>query len=150
MVDVSHKRATFRVAEAAGRVSLGHKAFRALREQGLQKGDALTVAKLAGIMGAKYTSTLLPLCHQVPLSSVTVEFVLDEPDHAVAIYARATSTGPTGVEMEALTAVTVTALAIYDMCKAVSKAIRIEGIHLVSKTGGRGGAYRREHIQPTT
>ncbi len=149
MVDVSHKPATVRVAEAAGRVSLGQEAFTALREQGLHKGDALTVAKLAGIVGAKHTSTLLPLCHQVPLSSVTVDFMLDESDHAVAIRARTTSTGPTGVEMEALTTVTVAALAIYDMCKAISKAIRIEGIHLVSKTGGRGGAYRREHIQPT-
>jgi len=143
MVDVSHKRATVREAHATGRVVLGSEAFKALREQGLKKGDALVSSRIAGIMAAKQTAALIPLCHPIALSSVSVDFVLDEPQHSLTIHARAATVGPTGVEMEALTAVTVAALTIYDMCKAVSKAIRIEDVHLVSKKGGQGGAYHR-------
>ena len=146
MVDVSGKPATQRMAEAVGRVLLGRKAFLALREQDLPKGDAFAVAKVAGIMGAKRTATLVPLCHPVPLSSVTMDFALDETDHAVVICATTTSVGPTGVEMEALTAVTVAALVIYDMCKSVSRSIRIDGVHLVCKIGGKSGAYHRDHL----
>lgn len=141
MVDVSRKALTCRVAEAAGSVVLGKRAYRALKDEGLPKGDALAVAKVAGMMAAKNTPNLIPLCHQVPLTSVSVDLMLDDANHAVRIQARATTTGPTGVEMEALTAVTVTALTVYDMCKAVTKSIRIEGVHLVSKAGGKGGAY---------
>ncbi len=149
MVDVSSKRSTPRVAKAAARVVLGAEAFGALRAQGLKKGDALAAARLAGIMGAKHVSTLIPLCHSVPLSAVAVDFELDEAGRAVVISGEASATGPTGVEMEALTAVTVAALTIYDMCKAVSKAIRIEGIHLVSKRGGQSEAYHRQSIHMT-
>ncbi len=146
MVDVSRKAPTLRTAQAAGRVVLGESAFRALCDQSLSKGDVLATARLAGIMGAKQTSALIPLCHQIPLASVTVDFEWDEPARAIVVLAKAVSVGSTGVEMEVLTAVTVAALTIYDMCKAVSKAIRIDDVHLVSKTGGTSGAYHRRHI----
>ena len=140
MVDVSNKASTVREALAAGTVVLGTEAFKALKNQGLKKGDALVTARLAGIMAAKRTAQLIPLCHQISLTSVKVAFTLDERTNSVGIEARARATGPTGVEMEALTAVTVAALTLYDMCKAVSKAIRIEGVHLVFKRGGKSGA----------
>ena len=150
MVDVSHKSVTHRLAEAAGRVVLGKRAYQALQDQGLRKGDALAVARVAGIQAAKHTSTLIPLCHSIPLSSVSVDFAMDDSECAVRVNAKAVSTGPTGVEMEALTAVTVAALALYDMCKAVSKSIRIEDVHLVSKKGGKSGDYSHQSVPYTT
>ena len=141
MVDVSEKPPTVRTARAAARVVLGQPAFEQLKNCTLRKGDALAVAKVAGVMGAKRTSSLIPLCHAVSLSSVTVDMDLDEVEHAVAIQATATATGPTGVEMEALTAASVAALTLYDMCKAVNPGIRIEALRLVSKTGGKRGDY---------
>lgn len=123
---------------------LGPVAYGLVAQNALRKGDALAVAELAGVMGAKQTSALIPLCHNVFLSSVEVKLDLRPERHSVAIRATATAVGPTGVEMEALTAVSVAALALYDMAKAASKGIRIEAVRLESKSGGRGGDYTRE------
>ncbi|WP_456425995.1 cyclic pyranopterin monophosphate synthase MoaC [Rhodocaloribacter sp.] len=143
MVDVADKRATVRTAVAVGRVILGEEAFRLVRENKIRKGDVLTLAQIAGIMGAKQTSKLIPLCHDVLLRGVDVELSLNETALAVDVRAYTKSVGPTGVEMEALTAVSVAALTIYDMCKSVSKAILITDIHLLAKTGGQSGDYRK-------
>ncbi|MCB0719287.1 MAG: cyclic pyranopterin monophosphate synthase MoaC [Bacteroidetes bacterium] len=143
MVDVSDKSASTRTAVAVGRVLIGEDAFTLVRENRVRKGDVLTVAQIAGILGAKQTSQLIPLCHDVSLKGVDVELTLNEEHFAVDIRAFAKSVGPTGVEMEALTAVSVAGLTIYDMCKSVTKSIEITGIHLVAKTGGQSGDYLR-------
>ncbi len=141
MVDVSTKQVTPRRAVAAGRVVLGGEAFQALVAGDATKGDVLTTAEVAGIMGAKETSRLVPLCHPVLLDAVDLKFELCDVDHAVDIRAETTSVGRTGVEMEALTAVAVAALTVYDMCKSFSKAIRIMDVRLISKEGGSRGPY---------
>ena len=143
MVDVSDKNNTIRTAVAGGRVLLGEEAYRLVVENKIRKGDVLTIAQIAGIMGAKQTSKLIPLCHDLSLKGVDVEFSLREDDHAVEIRAFAKTIGPTGVEMEALTAVSIAALTIYDMCKSVSKGITITEVHLLAKTGGQSGDYRK-------
>jgi cyclic pyranopterin monophosphate synthase len=143
MVDVSPKTATARTAVAAGRVVLGEEAFRLVKENRIRKGDVLTVAQVAGVLGAKQASRLIPLCHDVLLQNVDIDFELDEPTSAVEIRAITKSEGPTGVEMEALTAVTVAALTIYDMCKSVSKDVSVTDVRLLAKTGGQSGDYRR-------
>ncbi len=143
MVDVSTKTDTVRTAVAAGRVLLGEEAFGLVTENKIRKGDVLGIAQVAGIMGAKQTSKLIPLCHDVYVKGVDVEFTLNPDDHAVDIQAYTKTVGPTGVEMEALTAVSVAALTIYDMCKSVSKAIQITDVHLLAKTGGQSGDYRK-------
>ncbi len=143
MVDVGAKPDTVRTAVAAGRVLLGSQAFQLVQENKVRKGDVLTVAQIAGIMGAKQTSKLIPLCHDVQVKGVDVELVLNEADQAIDIRAYAKTTGPTGVEMEALTAVSIAGLTIYDMCKSVSKEIVITDIHLLAKTGGQSGDYRK-------
>jgi molybdenum cofactor biosynthesis protein MoaC len=114
-----------------------------VQDNDIQKGDVLTTAQIAGIMGAKQTSQLIPLCHDVQIDGVDVEFTFDEEAHAIEIRAYTKSIGVTGVEMEALTAVSITALTIYDMCKSVSKGIRVTDIHLLAKTGGQSGNYRK-------
>ena len=139
MVDVSAKAATERVAE--GRVVMG-KATLDLIVSGNAKGDVLGAARIAGIMAAKRTSELIPLCHPLALSKVTLDITPDKKLPGCIV--RATVTGPTGVEMEALTAVSVACLTIYDMIKAVERGVRIEGIHLVEKIGGKSGHYRAE------
>jgi cyclic pyranopterin monophosphate synthase len=144
MVDISAKSATVRTALAAGRVLLGEEAFVMVKEQRVRKGDVLSTAQLAGIMGAKQTSRLIPLCHDVSLRGIDVELTLDDQTQSVEIKAFAKTTGATGVEMEALTAVSVAALTLYDMCKSISKGMRIHDIHLVAKTGGQSGDYRRD------
>lgn len=143
MVDVSGKADTLRTAVAAGRVIVGDQAFQRITENNVRKGDVLGTAQIAGILGAKQTSKLIPLCHDVQVKGVELEFVPNEDDHAIDIRALAKTTGPTGVEMEALTAVSVAALTIYDMCKSISKAIQITDIHLLAKTGGQSGDYRK-------
>lgn len=143
MVDVSGKADTLRTAVAVGRVILGREAFERVRDNTVRKGDVLAIAQIAGIMGAKETSRLIPLCHQVQIQGVDVELTLNEDAEAVDIRAFAKSIGPTGVEMEALTAVSVASLTVYDMCKSVTKDLRIDNIHLLAKTGGAGGDYRR-------
>ncbi|KAA5605970.1 cyclic pyranopterin monophosphate synthase MoaC [Roseospira marina] len=141
MVDVSAKPETTRTAVAKGRVLAAPETLRRIRDHGLSKGDVLSVAQLAGIMGAKRTPDLIPLCHPLPLTKVTVDLRLDEADHAVEITATCALTGRTGVEMEALTAVSVAALTVYDMCKAVDRSMRITDVRLVHKSGGKSGTY---------
>jgi cyclic pyranopterin phosphate synthase len=142
MVDVSAKPATERTAVAEGRVLMS-KATLALIEQGqAKKGDVLGTARIAGIMAAKRTSELIPLCHPLALSKVTVDIAADSRLPGCIVRASVKVTGPTGVEMEALTAVSVACLTIYDMIKAVERGVRIEGIHLIEKIGGKSGHYR--------
>lgn len=143
MVDISHKPWTARTAVAAGRVVVGAEALRLIRENEIRKGDVLAVSNVAGVLGAKQASRLIPLCHDVLLQNVEVEFDFDEEEGAIEIRAITKTEGPTGVEMEALTAVTVAALTVYDMCKSVTKDIEITGVRLLAKTGGRSGDYRR-------
>ena len=140
MVDVSDKAVTARTARASGRVLVSAEVVALLRGEGVPKGDALAVARLAGIMGAKQTPSLVPLCHPLALSGVEVDLAV--ADDAVEIAATVRTTDRTGVEMEALTAVSGAALTLYDMCKAIDKAMRVEDIHLVSKTGGLSGDYQ--------
>lgn len=142
MVDVGSKSETSRLAVAAGRVRLGEVAFQLVAENRLKKGDVLAAAQLAGIMAAKRTSQLIPLCHNIVLTSVDVTLTLDFPSLSVVIECTAGSRGQTGVEMEALTGVSVAALTVYDMCKSVSHDIVISDIRLVSKTGGKSD-FRR-------
>ena len=139
MVDVGRKPESQRVAVAGGSVLMLPETLDLVRANGLEKGDVLGVARVAGIMAAKKTSELIPLCHPLPLDQVTVEFRLDGSKSAVEITATARTTAKTGVEMEALTAVAVSGLTIYDMCKAVDRGIRIEGVRLLRKSGGKSG-----------
>ncbi|WP_119678412.1 cyclic pyranopterin monophosphate synthase MoaC [Indioceanicola profundi] len=141
MVDVSAKDETERVATARGRVSMRPETFALIRDGGMKKGDVLAVARLAGIMAAKKTSDLIPLCHPLAISKAAVEFELAEEDSAVDIEATVKLKGRTGVEMEALTAVSVAALTIYDMCKAVDRWMSIGDIRLVHKSGGKSGTW---------
>ena len=141
MVDVSQKPATERVAVAAGSIVMAKTTLDLILAGGAKKGDVLSVARLAGIMGAKRTPDLIPLCHSLPLESVAVELSCDAARNTVDITATCKVTGRTGVEMEALTAVAVAALTVYDMCKAVDRGMRIEGIRLLRKSGGRSGTY---------
>lgn len=148
MVDVSGKTPSCRTASAQATVLLGPTAFLLLRENQLVKGDALAVAQIAGILGSKQTSNLIPLCHPLPLDHVSVTFDLDEVEKAAIVTATCRTTGRTGVEMEALTAVSVAALTVYDMCKAVSQDIIITDIKLISKTGGKRD-FNRIHNKTT-
>ncbi len=139
MVDVGWKPNTEREAVARGRVAMRPQTLALIRANAFDKGDVLGVARIAGIMGGKNTSQLIPLCHPLPIDKIGVDFDLNEAESAVEISATARTTGKTGVEMEALTAVSVAALTIYDMCKAVDRAMRIESVRLVRKTGGQSG-----------
>jgi cyclic pyranopterin phosphate synthase len=139
MVDVSAKPATERIAIAKGSVVMKPATLEMIKKGETAKGDVLAVAQMAGIMAAKQTSQLIPLCHPLPITSVSVELKLDEERSAVDITATVKTTAQTGVEMEALTAVSVAALTIYDMCKAVDRGMRIESIRLARKSGGRSG-----------
>jgi len=144
MVDVSAKAETERVATATGSVIMAKATLDLIQAGGVKKGDVLSVAQLAGIMGAKRTPDLIPLCHPLALTSVTVELTCDPVRSAVDITATCKLKGRTGVEMEALTAVAVAALTVYDMCKAADRAMRIEGIRLLHKSGGKSGVYEAE------
>lgn len=144
MVDVSEQSDSARTAVAFGRVHLGDEAFQRVRDHDIDKGDVLTTAQIAGIMGAKQTDKLIPLCHDVTINGVEVDFTLSEDEKAIDIRAFTKSFGVTGVEMEALTAVSVAALTIYDMCKSVTKDIRIGDVHLRAKTGGQSGNWKSE------
>jgi cyclic pyranopterin monophosphate synthase len=141
MVDVSAKAESERVATAGGSVIMQRATLELILAGGVKKGDVLSVAQLAGIMGAKRTPDLIPLCHPLALTSVTVELSCDPPRSAVDIIATCKLKGRTGVEMEALTAVVVAALTVYDMCKAVDRGMRIEGVRLLHKSGGKSGTY---------
>jgi len=144
MVDVSDKAATERTATAKGLVTMQPETMALIQEGGVKKGDVLNVAQLAGIMGAKRTPDLIPLCHPLDLTSVTVDLTCDPERNAVEISATCKLKGKTGVEMEALTAVAVAALTVYDMCKAVDRGMRISDIRLVHKAGGKSGTFEAE------
>ena len=144
MVDVSDKAVTVREAVARGRITMSADALRAVREATLKKGDALQAARLAGIMAAKRTAELIPLCHQIPLTSVTVEVAADEAHSALVVTARAKTNAETGVEMEAMNAAAIACLTIYDMLKASDRAMVIESIMLLEKHGGASGDYVRK------
>ena len=141
MVDVSAKDVTQRVAVAEGTVRMQPATLRAIRDGAAAKGDVLGVARLAGIMAAKRTSDLIPLCHPLPLTAVEVELTADAEASAVHITATVRTTGRTGVEMEALTAVSVAALTVYDMCKAVDRGMVVEAVRLKHKSGGKSGTW---------
>lgn len=144
MVDVTAKAETERVAVAAGRVTMRPETLALIQRGDLAKGDVLAVAQVAGIMGAKRTPDLVPMCHPLMLTGVALELTPDAANNSVEIRATVKTTGKTGVEMEALTAVTVAALTIYDMCKAVDRAMRIEAVRLVRKSGGKSGLIELE------
>ncbi len=144
MVDVSGKMETERVATAKGAVLMQPETLALIAAGGVKKGDVLSVARLAGIMGAKRTPDLIPLCHPLALASVKVDLAVDEARSAVEISATCKLTGRTGVEMEALTAVAIAALTVYDMCKAVDRAMQITEIRLVHKSGGKSGTYEAD------
>ena len=142
MVDVSAKPATEREAVAEGRVVMQRKTLAIVRKGDAKKGDVLAVARIAGIQAAKRTHELIPLCHPLPISQITIDITPDAKLPGVIVQARVKVAGKTGVEMEALTAVSVACLTIYDMVKAVERGMRIEGIRLIEKRGGRSGHYR--------
>ena len=142
MVDISAKGDTVRSASAAGRVLVNAETFHLIRTGGMKKGDVLAAAQIAGIMAAKRTPDIIPMCHPILLKGVEISFRLNEADLAVEITATARCTGATGVEMEALTAVSAAALTVYDMCKAVQKDMVIDSIRLLEKSGGKSGDYR--------
>ncbi len=139
MVDVSSKAETQREAVAKGEILMKAETLALIKGEKVVKGDVLTVAQIAGIMAAKQTPYLVPLCHPLLLNEIKVELEIDEKRNAVLITSTVKNTGRTGVEMEALTAVTAAALTIYDMCKAVNRAMRIENVRLIKKSGGRSG-----------
>ena len=142
MVDVSAKAATERVAVAEGRVIMAPKTLALVRKGDAKKGDVLGTARIAGIQAAKRTHELIPLCHPLPIAQVEIELLADADLPGIVVRARVKVAGKTGVEMEALTAVAVACLTIYDMVKAIERGMRIEGIRLVEKRGGRSGHYR--------
>lgn len=143
MVDVSDKPQTQREAIARGSVYVKPETIALIKEKAMKKGDVITVAKVAGIMAAKKTSELIPLCHPLNITSISVEITIDDDRNRLDIESRVKTLGQTGVEMEALTAVSVSALTIYDMCKAVDKEMTISDIMLIEKRGGRSGHFKK-------
>lgn len=150
MVDVSDKDDTTRIAIAHGRVSMMPETLMLATKGDTKKGNPVAIAELAGIMAAKKTADLIPLCHPLPLSSVKIEIVPADKESALIVTARVKTTGKTGVEMEALTAVSAACLTLYDMLKAVDKAMIIGAIELLEKTGGKSGTYRKPDAFPVT
>jgi cyclic pyranopterin phosphate synthase len=144
MVDVSQKDITMRRAIAEGSIKVNQEVFRSIKEQTNKKGDVLAVARIAGIMAAKKTSDMIPLCHPLFITKVTIDFELDEDNYMIKAIATTKVNGKTGVEMEALHAVSVTLLTIYDMCKAIDKSMEISDIRLLHKEGGKSGVYDYE------
>lgn len=144
MVDVSQKDITMRIAIAEGSIKVNQEVFRSIKEQTNKKGDVLAVARIAGIMAAKKTSDMIPLCHPLFIIKVTIDFELDEENYMIKAIATTKVNGKTGVEMEALHAVSVTLLTIYDMCKAIDKSMEIADIRLLHKEGGKSGVYDYE------
>ncbi|MGW8194390.1 MAG: cyclic pyranopterin monophosphate synthase MoaC [Desulforhopalus sp.] len=144
MVDVGAKQDTVRVAEAIGNIRMSARAFELVKSGTMAKGDVLGIARVAGVMAAKKVDSLIPLAHPLMISKATIDFSYREEDHSIDIIATVGISGKTGVEMEALTAVSVAALTIYDMCKAVDKSMVIGEIRLLKKTGGKSGTYIRE------
>lgn len=144
MVDVSGKNITFRTATAVGEIHVGNAIMDAVKSGNMKKGDVLGVARVAGIMGVKRTSDLIPMCHPLPVQKCSIDYELDEKNGIIRAFCTVKTEGKTGVEMEALTGVQVTLLTIYDMCKAIDKGMIMSNIHLVEKTGGKSGDFRFE------
>jgi len=144
MVDISEKKETKRVARASGKISMNEVAYRLLVSGQSKKGDVLGIARIAAIQGSKHTSLLIPLCHPLSLTHVSIEFNLEDEQQSVEVIATTETTGKTGVEMEALTAVSTGLLTIYDMLKAVDKGMQIGHIHLLEKKGGKSGDWRAD------
>ncbi len=144
MVDVGNKADTARVAVAAAQIVMQPATFQAIRAGNIKKGDVLTIARLAGIMAAKKTAELIPLCHPLSLTHIQIEFEMLDAQSTIVMRATVRTTSKTGVEMEALTAVSVAALTIYDMAKAIDRHMHIEGIRLLEKAGGQSGHFRAE------
>ena len=144
MVDVSQKDITMRIAIAEVSIKVNQEVFRSIKEQTNKKGDVLAVARIAGIMAAKKTSDMIPLCHPLFITKVTIDFELDEDNYMIKAIATTKVNGKTGVEMEALHAVSVTLLTIYDMCKAIDKSMEISDVRLLHKEGGKSGVYDYE------
>ena len=144
MVDVSQKDITMRIAIAEGSIKVNQEVFRSIKKQTNKKGDVLAVARIAGIMAAKKTSDMIPLCHPLFITKVTIDFELDEENYMIKAIATTKVNGKTGVEMEALHAVSVTLLTIYDMCKAIDKSMEISDIRLLHKERGKSGVYDYE------
>lgn len=147
MVDISKKAETAREAIAEGRISMNQECFDQLKAGSIGKGDVLGVSRIAGIMGAKKTSELIPLCHLLSLTKAEIDFELEDETCSVRTICTVRTTGKTGVEMEALTGVQIALLTIYDMCKAVDKGMEMNGIHLCQKSGGKSGIYIRKAKQ---
>ena len=141
MVDVSSKRLTQRTAKASADVIVSKDVLQKIKDNSFVKGDIFAVAKIAGIQAGKKTSELIPLCHNIFISNIDIDFIIHEKQLCIEIISTAKTNSVTGIEMEALTSVSVAALTIYDMCKAVDKSIVISNIHLLSKTGGKSGSY---------
>ncbi|MGI5824173.1 MAG: cyclic pyranopterin monophosphate synthase MoaC [Bacillota bacterium] len=141
MVDVGGKNDTEREAYATGRIYLSGECYRKVKAGTMKKGDVLSVARIAGIMGAKHTCDLIPLCHNINLTKLEVDFEFDDEKNAVIAFCRAKTVGKTGVEMEALTGVNIALLTIYDMCKAVDKTMEMGDIYLLKKSGGKSGLF---------
>ncbi len=144
MVDVSGKKETVRIAIARGRIRMKPETFRLIQQGQMKKGDVLGTARIAGIMAAKQTPRLIPLCHPIPISKISVDFTMDAEDGTITATSEVKNRGVTGVEMEALVAVSVSLLTIYDMGKAVDRGMTIEDIHLIKKSGGKSGLYISE------
>ena len=144
MVDVSGKQVTYRTALATGYISVGPEIMEAVTAGNVKKGDVLGVARVAGIMGVKKTSELIPMCHPLPIQKCSVDYELDQEKNQIHVFCTVKTEGKTGVEMEALTGVQVTLLTIYDMCKAIDKHMVMSEVHLVEKTGGKSGDFRFE------
>lgn len=145
MVDVHEKADTYRVAVAQGTITVNEEVFQAITNHTAKKGDVLGIARIAGIMGAKKNAELIPLCHIIALTDCEIEFVLDEKTRQITAICRTSCVGKTGVEMEAMTGVSVALLTIYDMCKAMDRGMVISEVHLVEKMGGKSGHYRNEN-----
>ena len=144
MVDISNKNTTLRIAKATCDVMTSHESFLAIKNNKIEKGDVISSARIAGILAAKKTSSIIPLCHPILISHIEIAFNLDEANNVISITSKGTSSGQTGVEMEALTAVTISALTIYDMCKSIDKQTTITNIRLLKKSGGKSGIINFE------
>ncbi|MGI6731763.1 MAG: cyclic pyranopterin monophosphate synthase MoaC [Anaerovoracaceae bacterium] len=144
MVDVGHKEDTRRLAVAKGSIYMAPETLERIKSGGIKKGDVLSVAQVAGIMAAKNTAAAIPMCHNILITGVEMDFIIDEENSAIHIEASAATTGKTGIEMESLHAVSVAALTIYDMCKAIDRGMRISDIRLVRKEGGKSGLFLGE------
>lgn len=147
MVDVTDKMITERQATATGRIRVSKEVMDAIKGHKIKKGDVLTVAQIAGIMGTKQTSNLIPMCHPLNLTNAKVYFETNEKENVIHVFCTAKLTGKTGVEMEAMTGVSVALLTIYDMCKAIDKRMCIEEIHLVEKSGGKSGDFQYDYVE---